>query len=242
MARPARAANKDTRSLYTIIRNDLREKIFRGELKPGDLLPSENQLCSEYGASRETVRKGLKELENEKLIFSRPKIGYFVSTPNHSDFSLSYSEDLEGCSTQYYDIHGILPDEQLQQKLKIAPNRKVIELSQITRDIAGQPVAYNVKYVPYERAYPSVESEMRFAVLPDLTFSKMATFDFYTSIQVSAVSASGHIAEALECPEGEALLLVEQTFIKQDGVPIGYSQHFSRSPHGNLHGTAGHQL
>ena len=120
--------------MYTAIYNQLRTQIFSGAYHPGDLLTSESQLCSEYGASRETVRKGLKELEREGLIFSRPKIGYFVSTPNHSDFTIRFSEEMEGCVTQYSDIHGILPDEELQQKLEIGPGQKVIELSQITRN------------------------------------------------------------------------------------------------------------
>ena len=75
-------------AVYEAIYNKLRNQIFSGKFRPGDLLPSENQLCGEFGASRETVRKGLKALEQEGLIFSRPKVGYFVSTPNlHFDLS-----------------------------------------------------------------------------------------------------------------------------------------------------------
>ena len=105
--------------VYEAIYTRLRSQIFSGKFRPGDLLPSENQLCGEFSASRETVRKGLKELEREGLIFSRPKIGYFVSTPNHSSFTLTFTEEFEGCSTQYSDIHGILPDGFIQEKLGV---------------------------------------------------------------------------------------------------------------------------
>lgn len=94
-------------------------------------------ICVRNSAPAETVRRGLQQLENEGLIFSRPKIGYFVSQPNHNDMVLSLSEELEGTELQYRDIHGILPDERLQELLDIPANRKVIEFSQISRDGRG---------------------------------------------------------------------------------------------------------
>ena len=124
--------------VYAVVHASLRTQIFTGQYRPGDLLPSESHLCQEFGASRETVRRGLQQLENEGLIFSRPKIGYFVSQPNHNDMVLSLSEELEGTELQYRDIHGILPDERLQELLDIPANRKVIEFSQISRDGEGQ--------------------------------------------------------------------------------------------------------
>ena len=114
----------------------LRTQIFTGQYRPGDLLPSESHLCQEFGASRETVRRGLQQLENEGLIFSAQD-RLFVSQPNHNDMVLSLSEELEGTELQYRDIHGILPDERLQELLDIPANRKVIEFSQISRDGRG---------------------------------------------------------------------------------------------------------
>ena len=235
------ARNSEHSAVYAVIYDTLRSQIFGGKYRPGDMLPSENQLCGEFGASRETVRKGLKALEQEGLIFPRPKIGYFVSTPNHSDFSLTFTEGLDGCTTQYCDIHGILPDEELQKKLEIDANQKVIELSQITRNASGEPVAYDIKYVPYERAYPTVESEMRFAVLPDITLTKVDSFDYYTTIRVSAAAAGYRVAQALGCREGQPLLLIERLFIRQDGKRIGYSMQYGRGEFGTLCGSSGHQ-
>lgn len=231
----------DHTPVYAAIYSAIRTQIFSGQFKPGDLLPSESHLCQKYHASRETVRKGLRQLENEGLIFARPKVGYFVSQPNHNDMVLSLSDELKDCTYQYRDIHGILPDEQMQQLLNIPANRKVIEFSQIARNSEGVPVAYDVKYVPYARAYPSVEKEIRYAVWPDLTFSKMASFTFYTEVSVSAVAAQDTIANALDCPEGTPLLLIEQVFIEQSGERLGYQMHYSRSPCGRLTGTSGHR-
>ena len=208
--------------VYAVVHASLRTQIFTGQYRPGDLLPWE------------TVRRGLQQLENEGLIFSRPKIGYFVSQPNHNDMVLSLSEELEGTELQYRDIHGILPDERLQELLDIPANRKVIEFSQISRDGEGQPVAYDVKFVPYARAYPSVESEIRYAVLPDLTFAKLSSFSVYSQITVTAVAAEGEPARALECPEGTPLLLIEQIFLQQDGSRVGVQPRPTGQAHGNI--------
>lgn len=236
------AKRAERTTVYKVIYQQLRNQIFSGKFRPGDMLPSESQLCAEFDVSRETVRKGLSALEQEGLIFSRPKIGYFVRTPNHSDLTLTFTERLENCSTHYSDIHGIYPDEAIQQKLCIGYNQKVIELAQITTNAEGKPVSYDIKYVPYERAYPSVESEMRYAVLPDLTLSKMDSFDFYATIEVRAVGATERVAQAMLCPVGQPLLLIERLFIRQDGKRIGYSQQYSLSEFGQLQGTSGHHI
>ena len=46
----------------------LRERILRGELKPGEKMSSENELAGEYGFSRQTVRHALSILEEEQLL------------------------------------------------------------------------------------------------------------------------------------------------------------------------------
>ena len=226
--------------VYAVVHASLRTQIFTGQYRPGDLLPSESHLCQEFGASRETVRRGLQQLENEGLIFSRPKIGYFVSQPNHNDMVLSLAEELEGTELQYRDIHGILPDERLQELLDIPANRKVIEFSQISRDGEGQPVAYDVKFVPYARAYPSVESEIRYAVLPDLTFAKLSSFSVYSQITVTAVAAEGEPARALECPEGTPLLLIEH-LSPAGRQPGGGTAPLQPRPTGQAYGDVGSQ-
>lgn len=227
-------------AVYAAIYKDLRSRIWSGKLHPGDMLPSENQLCSEYSASRETVRKGLKQLDREGLIYSRPKVGYFVSVPNHSNLTLTMNDDPADFTTQYRDVHGIAPDETLQHLLEVEPQQLVIELTQVTRNLSGEAVSCDIKYIPYERAYPSVESEMRYAVLPDIALEKTATFEYYTEISVSAVGASERVASILDCAPGTPLLLIERIFLRQNGKKVGYSQHFRMSQYSKLKGTSGH--
>ena len=50
------------------IEKQIREMIFSGALKPGDKLPSENELASQFGVARPAVREALRTLEHAGFI------------------------------------------------------------------------------------------------------------------------------------------------------------------------------
>ncbi|GIP41429.1 hypothetical protein J31TS4_47090 [Paenibacillus sp. J31TS4] len=70
--------------LYARLAEELREKILRGDVKPGEFLPSENELCNQYGISRISVRKSLEILAAEGLVVRRPGQGTMVSHPEQA--------------------------------------------------------------------------------------------------------------------------------------------------------------
>ena len=58
--------------LYQRIVEQIEEAIASGELKPGERLPSERDLVTQFGASRPTVREALRVLESSGVVRSRP--------------------------------------------------------------------------------------------------------------------------------------------------------------------------
>ena len=54
--------------MHARVADELRGRIDRGELIPGAALPSEAQLCEQFGASRGTIRSALATLRREGLI------------------------------------------------------------------------------------------------------------------------------------------------------------------------------
>jgi GntR family transcriptional repressor for pyruvate dehydrogenase complex len=58
--------------LYQRIVEQIEDAITRGDLKPGQRLPSERDLVAQFGASRPTVREALRVLESNGLVRSRP--------------------------------------------------------------------------------------------------------------------------------------------------------------------------
>jgi DNA-binding LacI/PurR family transcriptional regulator len=65
--------------MYQQLRQDLLARIRRGEFSPGDLLPSENQLCDWYGVSVTTARRALLELVKEGIVYRKAGIGTMVA-------------------------------------------------------------------------------------------------------------------------------------------------------------------
>jgi len=76
--------------LYLQLEDLLACRIREGVLQPGDALPSERQLCQEFGLSRTTVRAALSELSRKGLIRTVPGRGAFVTRPQ-SDLAVRVS-------------------------------------------------------------------------------------------------------------------------------------------------------
>lgn len=53
---------------YRQVADDLRERIRRGELAPGQQLPGEDRLASQYDVGKDTIRDALQVLRTEGLI------------------------------------------------------------------------------------------------------------------------------------------------------------------------------
>lgn len=70
-AKPARARSAQDRS----VAHALGRQILRGELKPGQLLQTEENASTSLGVSRSAYREAIKTLSAKGLIVSQPKVG-----------------------------------------------------------------------------------------------------------------------------------------------------------------------
>lgn len=68
-------------SLTHKVITDLRGRIERGELKPGDKLPTEQALIREFGVSRTVIREAIAGLRADGLVEPRQGVGVFVLAP-----------------------------------------------------------------------------------------------------------------------------------------------------------------
>jgi GntR family transcriptional repressor for pyruvate dehydrogenase complex len=64
--------------LYEQIVERIRDRILKGELKPGDQLPTERELAERFGVSRVAVREAIKTLVQTGLVEVQPGRGTFV--------------------------------------------------------------------------------------------------------------------------------------------------------------------
>jgi GntR family transcriptional repressor for pyruvate dehydrogenase complex len=59
----------------------VRFETLRGNLKPGDRLPTEQEFSAQHGVSRAVIREAIAKLRHEGLVVSRQGIGAFVASP-----------------------------------------------------------------------------------------------------------------------------------------------------------------
>lgn len=69
------------RFLYAVVYEDLLEKIKSGELRPGDLLPTESELAATHQVSKITTKRAMDMLKRDGLIRRVQGKGTFVSEP-----------------------------------------------------------------------------------------------------------------------------------------------------------------
>ncbi len=82
--------------LYHQLKQIFLEKIAKGEWKPGDQIPTEQEFSRQYGVSRTTVRQALQELENERQIYRRAGRGTFITDVKYLEGPNPY--DLENAN------------------------------------------------------------------------------------------------------------------------------------------------
>jgi GntR family histidine utilization transcriptional repressor len=66
---------------YRVIIEALRAEIASGRLKPGDRIPSENELVAAFGVSRMTANRAVRELAQAGLVTRTVGSGSFVAEP-----------------------------------------------------------------------------------------------------------------------------------------------------------------
>ena len=69
------AGNEAPRKASEIVADEIRARIAKGEVEPGDSLPSETVLMEEFGVARPTMREAIRILESDGLIRVQRGVG-----------------------------------------------------------------------------------------------------------------------------------------------------------------------
>ncbi|WP_431777294.1 GntR family transcriptional regulator [Ottowia caeni] len=77
------------RALYEEVAEQLRQRIFSGELRPGDWI-DELKIAEEFGISRTPLREALKVLATEGLITMKVRRGAYVTETSPKDLADVY--------------------------------------------------------------------------------------------------------------------------------------------------------
>lgn len=72
---------------YKAVSGAVEQRIVRGDLKPGTLMPTEQDLALQFGVNRSTVREAIRQLEQEGLIARHGSKRLYVTMPGVYDAS-----------------------------------------------------------------------------------------------------------------------------------------------------------
>lgn len=140
--------------MYRQIADTLREQISRGELKPGDALPTESALQETFSVSRVTVRQALKRLTEEQIIESIQGSGSYVKEERVNYDIYQLTGFYEKLADRNVDTHSdvkvfevIKAGARLAEKLQLAPDDKVWHVKRV-RFIKQKPVNLEETWMP----------------------------------------------------------------------------------------------
>lgn len=160
----------DDRPPYRQIADHLRAAIERGELRPGDRLPSEAALMKHYQVARMTARQAIQELRSEGKVISEQGRGVFVRQAplvrrwiaserldrRHRAvglvaFRADAAESGFTPSVDQIEVSRALPPPEIRDRLRLPEDAPVVIRSR--RYLAdGRPVATAVSYIPADIA------------------------------------------------------------------------------------------
>lgn len=226
--------------LYQQLKDDLREKIKTGALKPDERIPSERELCEQYHVSRMTVRQALAELASEGLLYRTHGKGTFVARPR-IDQELVRVTPFESTlrSKGLCPATKILGHKVVSADYDVATALAVPLLSPLVNlTLLGlgndQPVAYYSAFFPEDTGHKMAAAALARANR-QVPFS---TYDLYDDLpeinpvrltqSFEAIAAGESLAELLRVPPEKPLMHIITVVYTDNGRPVEYRHSYYR--------------
>lgn len=216
---------------YQRIKNAILDNIHSGKWQAGNAISTEMALAEEFGVSRMTVNRALKELSEERVLERRQGSGTFVAQQqfNHTFVEVrNIAEDLKSANRDYEAkvvskraVTAAMLDDELRRKFGIDEMATVAHT-----DANDVPILYEVKIIHVADAQP-IQFEERWVdakKVPEFIeqdFTVVNTSDYLVakiplesgSYTIRALAAPNEVADALQiAAQSPTLVLRRQTY------------------------------
>lgn len=218
--------------LYFQLGNIIKNEIASGALKPGDTIPTENELMDIYSISRATVRHAISNLVNDGYLRRERAKGTYVNYPPSERKFLGnlkcFSEEMmrKGIphSTQLLEKRIIKPDPYIIEKLQLLPGKEVFYLKRL-RTVDESPVLIVGSYIPYELCVGLENEDFNKVSLYDVLENKfgLRLHHGHRVIEPKLVD-SEETMRLLNIEPGTCISLIESTICASDNRPIEFLQ------------------
>lgn len=132
-----------TRKIYEEIVEQIRDLVLRGELKPGDKLPSERDLVERLKVSRASIREALSALEMMGLLEVRSGEGTFIQKVGAESViaPLAWMLSVEqGTALELLEVRKILEGQAVYLAAERAEEEDLLEMEQALADMQQEMV------------------------------------------------------------------------------------------------------
>lgn len=222
--------------LYYQIKQILLETIENGELKPGELVPTEKALCELHGVSKITVNKAIMELVNEGVLYREKGKGTFVAKPKEKHqlnqlkgFTEEMKEKGLNTDVKILSFHTREATKQIKLALNMKDtDNKIIEITRL-RISDNSPVAIETAWIPYN-LFPDMTREMiEGKSLYSIFREKYGYYPKRAKQTVEPIMLNDYESMLLGRPSSSLALMFQRNTYIEDGTPIEYTKAIYRS-------------
>jgi GntR family transcriptional regulator len=208
---------------YREIESALRTRI--ATLRPGQRLPSDADLCIEFGVSRMTARHAMAQLADEGLVRRDPGRGTFVAEPpthRRANSLMTFSREMrrQGRVPTSRIVRRLLrhATEPERSDLRVARDDQVVELCRV-RLADGQPVAVETAVMTPRCTSAVFGADLETGSLHEALIGAGIVPSRGTST-IAAEAASSVDALLLAVDPGEPMLVERRLILDQRGRPL----------------------
>ncbi len=220
--------------LYFQLKAIIEERIDSGEWKPGQLVPSERELCAQYRVSRITVRQALAELVNAGRLVRDQGRGTFIAPPRLEQRLTrltSFTQDMQARgkkpSSRILRFETIPAPPAVARILRLSSGSNVLLLERL-RLTDGEPMAIETAYLPPEKCpgldAKSLEGRSLYRTLTE----KYDIVPVRAEQQLEAVACPAPEAKLLGIRKASPVLHIHRTTYSRDGQPFEHVESFYR--------------
>jgi GntR family transcriptional regulator len=214
--------------LYHQIYLLLYERIRRGEFEEEARLPTEARLCEEYGVSRMTIRRTLRELEHDQVVTTRQGVGTFVrktvplpALEKSMDDYFEMAERVKSISnSQLLRYAYVVPPPLVRSIMDCVSGEEVLLTTRVRR-YKGTPFAHLTIFTRADLARQFTRKEMERDTLFWLLRRKVT----FTTVResISATLADTETAAVLDVKIGSPLLAITWDIADETGQTIEHA-------------------
>jgi GntR family transcriptional regulator len=223
---------------YRRIYEELRARIERGLLKPGDRIESERELAARCGVSLMTARHAVNELEAEGLVSRRVGAGTYVTPPRIRFNRLeSFTEQMAArglaARSKIVGLHVTESEHEVATRLALPPGSRLLRIERV-RCGGKEPFAFETTFVPFDR-FPKVATLVRSGgSLFDALRRAYDVVPGWADEEVDATSVDGRLAELLGVPRHSPVLRIRELVFSSSGDRLLYDVGIYRSDRHSL--------